>query len=66
MTEQHLENPKKYHPLVQLVFENPISALNAVMIIFGGAGVYWTNDARMAAAEKDVTQLSSRLGRLEN
>ncbi len=48
---------KQWHPLVRLVIENPISAANCALIIFGGAGVYWSNENRMADVEGRVARI---------
>lgn len=40
--------------VVALIRNNPISALNAAMIIFGGGVVWATNDARMTAMERQI------------
>lgn len=47
----------KRHPIVALILDNPISALNAAMIIAGGGFVYATNEARMSAIEKQVARV---------
>lgn len=50
MTEQERAEggSKKWHPIIRLIIENPISALNTAMILFGGGMVYASNEARMA------------------
>jgi hypothetical protein len=45
------------HPIVKLLLENPISALNAVAIVFGGGFVYKSNEARMEAMEMRIVQI---------
>jgi hypothetical protein len=48
---------KEPHPLWRLIAENPISAFNAAAIIVGGAGVYYSNEARMNAMELRVARI---------
>jgi hypothetical protein len=48
------------HPIVRLIIENPISALNTAAIIFGGGFVYASNEARMEKMEARVVQVELR------
>lgn len=48
---------KSWHPVIRLALENPISAANCALIIFGGAGVYWSNESRMNAVEDRVARI---------
>jgi hypothetical protein len=41
------ESGRSRHPIMRLVLENPISALNTAAIIFGGGFVYASNENRM-------------------
>lgn len=53
----HAPADRTRHPIVALLIDNPISAINAAMILVGGAGVYYSNEARMAAMEKQVARI---------
>ena len=46
------------HPIVRLILENPISALNTAAILFGGGIVYASNESRM-------NQMSDRITKIE-
>jgi hypothetical protein len=60
MTEQEkaANGSKEWHPIVRLIIENPISALNTAAILFGGGFVYSSNENRM-------TQMSDRIAKIE-
>lgn len=66
MSEQNIGQASRINPLIRLILENPISAFNAAAILIGGAGVYWTNDARMTTIERDAVRSVMRLEKLEN
>lgn len=50
------EKPPR-HPIVALVLDNPISALNAAMILIGGGMVWQSNESRMSAMEKQIARV---------
>jgi hypothetical protein len=56
MTEQEKAETgsKEWHPIVRLIIENPISALNTAAILFGGGFVYASNESRMEKMESRV------------
>jgi hypothetical protein len=65
MTEQENANQgnRSWHPLMRLMIENPVSALNAAMILFGGGAVYAQigsymreNDQRVARIEQQIRE----------
>jgi|GEM_PF-3876238 len=57
MSEQGQTRGDKRHPIVALLLDNPISALNAAMILVGGGMVWSTNEARMRDIEKQVARV---------
>ena len=59
MTEQEKAEAgsKQWHPIIRLIIENPISALNTAAILFGGGFVYASNESRMEKMESRVVIL---------
>jgi len=60
MSESHHENEPKQltrHPIIALILDNPISALNTAAILIGGGIVYASNEARMVSMEKQITRV---------
>jgi uncharacterized lipoprotein YajG len=49
------------HPIVRLIIENPISALNTAAILFGGGFVYASNESRMEKMETRVVAMEQRI-----
>ena len=47
------------HPILRLVLENPISALNTAAIIFGGGFVYASNENRMEQMESRIVKIEA-------
>ena len=45
------------HPIMRLILENPISALNTAAIIFGGGMVWASNNSRMTAMEDRIQKI---------
>jgi hypothetical protein len=63
MTEQGNADagPQGRHPIVRLILENPISALNTAAILFGGGFVYASNESRMEKMEARVVTMEQRV-----
>jgi hypothetical protein len=63
MTEQEnaAAGPPGRHPIVRLIIENPISAINTAAILFGGGFVYASNEARMEKMEARVLVVEQRV-----
>ena len=59
MSEVHTGNESKRHPIIALILDNPISALNTAAILVGGGFVYASNEARMSAMEKQITRVET-------
>jgi hypothetical protein len=49
------------HPIVRLIIENPISAINTAAILFGGGFVYASNESRMEKMEARVLIVEQRV-----
>lgn len=47
----------KRNPWVAVLFDNPIATINMLMIVAGGGAVWATNESRVAAVEKYVTNI---------
>ena len=60
MSERNSQ-PGAMHPVIRLVAENPISALNAAMILIGGGVVWATNESRVAAVELRIANVERSL-----
>lgn len=50
----HDSGGTKLHPIIALILDNPISALNTAAILMGGGFVYASNEARMLGMEKQI------------
>ena len=63
MTEQERAkaSSRNWNPIVRLIIENPISALNTAAILFGGGFVYASNESRMEKMETRIVQVEHRL-----
>jgi hypothetical protein len=53
------------HPIMRLVLENPISALNTAAIIFGGGMVYATMQSQLGHMDRSIAMLENRVARGE-
>jgi hypothetical protein len=49
------------HPIVRLIIENPISALNTAAILVGGGFVFASNESRMEKMEARVLIVEQRV-----
>lgn len=62
MTEkERADRSKAWHPVVRLVFENPISALNMAAILFGGGIVYAQIGSYMRENDARVTRIEHQM-----
>lgn len=49
------------HPIIGLILENPISAINTAAIIFGGGLVYSSNENRMEKMETRIVRIEQQV-----
>lgn len=63
MTEQEKaeSGSKGRHPIIRLIIENPISAINTAAILFGGGFVYSSNENRIKDVETRVVRMEQRM-----
>lgn len=60
MAERKETNAEARNPVIRLILENPISAINTAAILFGGGFVYASNEKRMEAMEVRILGLELR------
>lgn len=58
-SKEQVDACKSRHPIVRLILENPISALNTAAIIFGGGFVYASNENRMEQMENRIVKIEA-------
>lgn len=52
---------QKFNPLIEAFLKHPFSAFNALAIIAGGLGVWYTTQADISALSKDVSRLEKSI-----
>ncbi len=58
-------SPGDQHPIIRLVLENPISALNTAAILFGGGMVWATMTSRLSEMDREIAAVRAQVQRVE-